>query len=320
MKHGAALGSAGMEGRRSALRGRLGENASLLLQTVRTFGRVKPMQLAAALSYYTVLSLAPIVLVSVAIAGLLFGREAVEGRVVEEIGGLVGTAGAEVIQTVLTNAAKPSAGITSLIIGAVSLLIGATTVFVQLQDAVNQIWKVEARTDGGAIRRLVKKRLLSIAMVMAVGFLLLVSLVLSAGLTALEQWASQTGLGSSFPLVLQIVNVLVSFVLITALFAMIFRYLPDVELSWDDVLFGAALTAALFTVGKSLIGLYLGRASIGSAYGAAGSLVAFLVWIYYAALILFFGFKLTQVRTERRRGKPAPEPHAVRVEPRAAPN
>ena len=304
--------------RATRLRDRVWFHIETLIEAVRTFGRHSPMQLAAALSYYTLLSLAPLVLVSVAIAGLLFGRDAVEGQLVDELSGLMGTAGAELVQTVLRHASHEETGIVSLAVGLVSLLIGATTVFVQLQYAVNQIWKVETHPNGGdgVIRRLMKKRLLSIAMVLAVGFLLLVSLVLSAALSALGKWAAETGVGTTFPIVLQAVDSLMSLAVVTLLFAMLFRFLPDVELWWGDVWSGALLTALLFTLGKYLIGYYLGRAGIGSAYGAAGSVVVFLVWVYYAALILFFGFKLTRVRTERRRGRAAPEEHAVSVESR----
>jgi membrane protein len=205
----------------------------------------------------------------------------------------------------------------SLVLGLASLLLGATTVFVQLQQAMNKIWRVEAKPERAGVRglvRFVRKRLLSMAMIVAIGFLLLVSLVLSAALTALGTWSSATGIAEAFPAVLQLLQTLFSMVVFALLFALIFKYLPDAEIGWRDVASGAAITAVLFTGGKFLIGYYLGRAGVGSAYGAAGSVVVFLVWVYYAALILFFGAELTQVRTERLRGRAQPEEHAVPVE------
>jgi membrane protein len=286
-----------------------------VVEALKTFDRDHPFQLAAALSYYTVLSLAPLALVSVAMAGLIFGRDAVEGHLVQELRGLVGDAGAELVQSVLGHASVHGSSIFSLTVGLVSLFLGATTVFIQLQDAVNHIWHVAARHDGGFFERVLRKRLISLAMVLAVGFLLLVSLILSAALSAAGGWAGGTRMGAAFPLMLQGFDSFLSFGVIALMFAMLFRYLPDVELDWRDVGFGALVTAGLFTVGKAVIGLYLGRAGVGTAYGAAGSVVVFLVWVYYAALILFLGVKLTAVRTERRRGHAEPEPHAVALEP-----
>jgi membrane protein len=301
---------------RKPFRARLRFQLATLWEALRTFDRDHPMQLAAALSYYTVLSLAPLVLVSVSMAGLIFGRDAVEGHLVTELRGLVGDSGAELVQSVLGHATLHGSGVFSLTVGLISLFIGATTVFIQLQDAVNNIWHVAARHDGGFFERVMRKRLISLAMVLAVGFLLLVSLILSAALSALGNWAAgSTRLGAAFPLLLQGLDSFFSFAVITLLFAMLFRYLPDVYLEWRDVAFGALLTAGLFTLGKAVIGLYLGGAGVGTAYGAAGSVVVFLVWVYYAALILFLGVKLTAVRTERRRGHAEPEPHAVALEP-----
>ena len=271
------------------------------------------MELAAALSYSTMLSLAPIVLVTVAVAGLVFGRAAVEGRIVGEIRGLVGEPGAEVVQTVLQNASSPAASAWSLVAGLVTLLVGATTVFVQLQDALNRIWDVEPKPNAGAFKAFVKERLLSLAMVFGVGFLLMVSLVVSAAVSALGEWAG--GSLSDSPVALQVVNLAVSLAIVTLLFAMIFKLLPDVKVAWREVWLGAFATAALFTGGKFLIGLYLGRASVGSAYGAAGSVVVLMVWVYYAALIVFLGAELTHVHSERTRGRVRPKRFARELPP-----
>ncbi len=259
------------------------------------------MELAAALSYYTLLSLAPLVLVSVALAGLVFERAAVEGRIVTEIRFLVGDEGAEVVQTILQHSRNPWRGVRSVAIGMLVLLVGATSAFAQLQDSMNRIWKVEANARGNVIWGFVSGRLLSLAMVLGIGFILLVSLLVSAAIAALTEILGTAG---DVRLALQAVNTLVSFAVITVLFAMTFKVLPDAPVAWRDVWFGAAITSVLFAIGKYGIGLYLGRAGIGSAYGAAGSLVVLTVWVYYASLIVFFGAKLTYLRSQSRRHRP----------------
>src|SRR5262245_6332298 len=266
------------------------------------------MELAAALSYYTLLSLAPLVLMAVGVAGLVFERTAVEEKLVSEMHDLVGAAGAEVTRAVLQRAQDAEQETLSLVLGLAVLLVGATSVFVQLQSALNRIWRIEAdetqhhETQSLAWALLwgfLKERLLSIAMVLAIGFLLLVSLVVSAGITALAD-TTRLVIGQGLLLAIAI-NLLSSLAVTTLLFALIFKILPEADVAWNDVWFGATTTAVLFTIGKSVIGLYLGRAGIGSAYGAAGSLVVMTVWVYYAALILFFGAELTYFRSRSRR-------------------
>ena len=276
---------------------------SALEEVLREYWGHRPMELAAALSYYTLLSLAPLVLMAVGVAGLVLERTAVEEKLVAEMGELVGAAGAEVTRTVLRRAHDAEQETLSLVLGLAVLLVGAATVFVQLQSALNRIWRVEAHEPQslvwGVLWGFLKERLLSIAMVLAIGFLLLVSLVVSAGLTALAD-SSRLVLGEGLLLAIA-VNLLTSIVVTTLLFAMIYKILPDTDVAWDDVWFGALITAVLFTLGKGIIGLYLGRAGIGSAYGAAGSLVVITVWVYYASLILFFGAELTYFRSRSRR-------------------
>jgi membrane protein len=270
-----------------------------LKELAREYWSNRPMELAAALSYYTLLSLAPLVLMVVAVAGLVVDRTTVEGRMVTEMRLLVGAEGSEVVQTVLRHTRDREKGALSVVIGTAVLLFGATTVFVQLQSSLNRIWKVAERPQASMLWVFVKERLLSLAMVLAIGFLLLVSLVVSAAVAAF----GETALGelTDTALVLKGLNVLVSLTVVTLLFATIFKVLPDVPVAWRDVWVGAIITAVLFSVGKSLIGLYLGRASIGSPYGAAGSLVVMTVWVFYASLILFFGAELTYLRSRRRR-------------------
>jgi membrane protein len=271
----------------------------MLKELAREYWSNRPMELAAALSYYTLLSLAPLVLVAVAVAGLVFERATVEGKIVTEMRLLVGAEGSEVVQTVLRHARDPEKGALSVVIGIAVLFLGATTVFVQLQSSLNRIWKVDESAHAGVLRVFVKERLLSLAMVLAVGFLLLVSLVVSAAVVAFGETAL-SGL-SDAAIVLEGLNLLVSLVVVTLLFATIFKVLPDAPVAWRDVWVGAIITAVLFTIGKSLIGLYLGRTSIGSPYGAAGSLVVMTVWVFYASMIVFFGAELTYIRSSRQR-------------------
>ena len=270
-----------------------------LKELAREYWANRPMELAAALSYYTLLSLAPLVLMTVAVAGLIFERATVERRIVTEMGLLIGSEGSEVVQTVLRHARDPAKGTLSVVIGTAVLLLGATTVFAQLQSSLNRIWKVEESSHGsaGMLWLFVKERLLSLAMVLAVGFLLLVSLVISAAVAAIGE---ALGGVSNAGIVLEALNLLVSLIVVTALFATIFKVLPDAPVAWHDVWVGAVTTSVLFTVGKSLIGLYLGRTSIGSPYGAAGSLVVMTVWVFYASMIVFLGAELTYLRSKQR--------------------
>jgi membrane protein len=236
---------------------------------------------------------------TVAVAGLVFERATVERRIVTEMGLLIGSEGSEVVQTVLRHARDPAKGTLSVVIGTAVLLLGATTVFAQLQSSLNRIWKVEESSHGsaGMLWLFVKERLLSLAMVLAVGFLLLVSLVISAAVAAIDE---ALGGVSNAGIVLEALNLLVSLIVVTALFATIFKVLPDAPVAWRDVWVGAVTTSVLFTIGKSLIGLYLGRTSIGSPYGAAGSLVVMTVWVFYASMIVFLGAELTYLRSKQR--------------------
>jgi membrane protein len=271
---------------------------SLLKETYEEWDLHKAPKLGAGLAYYTILSLAPLLIVIISVIGFALGKKAAEGRILEQIQGLVGSQGAEAIQTVIANANKPATGTLATIIGLLTLFLGASGVFGELHDALNTIWDVPARQSAG-FAGLIRQRFLSFGMVLAIGFLLLVSLVLSAGIAA-----AGTFVGGLLPVpefVLQIVNLVVSVVVITALFALIYRFLPDEHPEWRDVIVGAAVTSVLFSVGKLLIGLYLGKASVGSPYGAAGSLVVVLVWIYYSAQIFLFGAEFTHVYARHRR-------------------
>jgi membrane protein len=282
---------------------------NMVKRTFQRFFAKDTFEMGAALAYYTIFSLAPLVLIAISIAGLVFGQEAASGRISEQISDAVGPTVGDAIQKTLENTRNSGGSTASTIIGVVVLLIGASGVFVQLQNSLNKIWEVPAKETGG-VWGFIRTRLLSFAMVLGVGFLLLVSLIISTVLSALSNYLApgQTAL-------YQIVNQVVSFLVITALLAAIFKYLPDTHVSWRHVWIGAAVTAVLFIVGKYLIGLYLAKGSVASAYGAAGSLVIILVWVCYASQILLFGAQFTQVHATLDRdaepkaadGRAAPE-------------
>jgi membrane protein len=266
-------------------------------------------RLGASLAYYTLFALAPILVIAIGVAGLVFGREAVRGEVVGQIQGLVGRQGAEAVQAMLEGAARPSSSILATVIGSVTAFLGATGAFIELQTALNAIWRVKPR-PGVSVTAFLLERLISFGLVVGVGFLLLVSLLVSAALAALNRY-----LGDVFPAltaVWQAANVLVSLGVVTLLFAMVYKVLPDVELSWRDVWVGSLVTAGLFSIGKQVIGLYLGTSSVASSYGAAGSIVVLLVWVYYSAQVVLLGAEFTRFYVEQFRGRPAPEKHAKR--------
>ena len=267
----------------------------------------KASLLAAALAYYTVFSITPLLTIAISIAGAVFGQEAARGEIVQQIDSLVGQQGAQAIQTAIVNADRPQLGGIASIISLVVLFIGASGVFAQLQQALNTVWNVKPKANEG-IWGFIRKRLLSFGMVLAIGFLLLVSLVLSAMLSGIGKLGINVLPGSTQ--IWQVVNFALSFGSVALLFALIYKLLPDVEIRWKDVVVGSVVTALLFTIGKFLIGLYLGKGSLGSAYGAAGSLVVFLAWVFYSAQILLFGAELTQVYARRYGRKIRPDRHA----------
>lgn len=266
--------------------------------------------LGAALSYYTLFSLAPILIVAIAIAGLAFGAEAVRGEIVGQIEGLVGHEGALAVQAMLEGAAKPSSSIPATIIGVITFFLGATGAFLELQTALNAIWRVKPKASPNFLRALAIDRLVSFGLVVAVGFLLLTSLLVSAGLAALDKY-----MGQAFPgvaIVWQALNVLVSLGVISVMFAMIYKLLPDVDLAWSDVWVGGLVTAGMFTLGKFLIGLYLGTSSLASSYGAAGSVIVLLVWVYYSAQVVLLGAEFTREYVKEFGRKPPPSEFATK--------
>jgi membrane protein len=265
----------------------------LLKRTVAQWIEDQPFQLASSLSYYTLFSLAPLLIIVIAIAGFAFGRDAAEHQIVGTIQGMIGQQSAKAVQEMIQNAgSQPKTGILSAVIGVVTLILGAGGVVGQLQTSLNTIWGVTPK-PGQGVWGFVRQRFISFAMVLSIGFLLLVSLVISAVVTSLTQFMGSFLGGAE--IVAHVLDLFVSFILVTALFAMIYKFLPDVRIQWRDVWIGAALTSVLFTVGKFLIGLYLGHSGVSSAYGAAGSLITVLLWVYYSSLIFFLGAEFTQV-------------------------
>jgi membrane protein len=264
---------------------------SLIRETVAEWINDRASRKGAALAFYTVFSLAPLLIIAISIAGLFFGEEAARGEILVQMRDLLGPDGARAVQAVIENAAEPATGIWATLVGLATLLVGATTALAELKDDLDEIWDAPPERIRG-FWYLVRKRLLSVGMILALGFLLLVSLALSAVTAALSRlW----GLDDSTSVLLQLVNFAISFVLVTALFAMIYKILPAVRIAWRDVIIGAIITALLFSVGKLLIGVYLGNSAIASTYGAAGSVILVLVWVYYSAQIFLLGAEFTKV-------------------------
>lgn len=267
---------------------------ALLGESFSAWNRDNATRLGAALAFYTLFSLTPLLLVVVGVGGLVFGRQAAEGQIVWEIGSLVGSKGAEAVQALLRSAHNTSHGILAGALGILTLLFGASGVLMELRGDLNTIWEVPSPPLTGfkSVVLMIKQRLFSFGLVLAIGFLLLVSLAVSAWLSALGKYSS--GLLPASEILLHVANMVFSFLVISALFAAIYRIMPETHIEWRDVAFGGAVTSALFTAGKFLIGLYLGRATFASAYGAAASLVIFIVWVYYSAQVFFFGAEFTK--------------------------
>ena len=245
----------------------------------------------AALAFYTLFSMTPILVVAIAVAGYVFGAEAAQGEIVNQMQGLVGPNGAQAIQALLAAAQDPASGLVAILVASALLLLGATSVFAELKGSLDELWGV-ANTEQSAFSVLLRTRLLSFGMVLVLAFLLLVSLVVSAALAMLERHAG--GILGSSAMFLAAISSIISFGVIACMFAVIYKTLPDAPLTWRDVWIGAAFTAGLFSLGKYAIGLYLGNSGVASSFGAAGSLIALLLWVYYSAQIFFLGAEFTR--------------------------
>jgi membrane protein len=284
----------------------------LLRNTAIEWWNDNTFRLAASLAFYTIFSVAPVLLIAVGVASLLFARATAVDRVAAELQRLIGDQGAGAIRQVLESSSGVGHGAWAITVGVVTVILGASVVFAELQSALNHVWEVKSEVRRGLILDLVLDRLRSFSIALAVGFLLLVSLVLSATLTAAQDYFTEWM--PSLPWLWQAGNITISFFVVAILFAMIYKYLPDVQIEWRDVWIGAAVTSILFNGGKYLISIYLGHAAIGSAFGAAGSFAVLLVWIYYSALICFFGAEFTQVYARRHGRQIRPEKHARKVD------
>ncbi len=266
----------------------------------------RALRFSAALAYYSIFAMAPLVIITISVAGLIFGEQAARGQVYQQINWLLGPQGAAEIQTLIQASSDTSRSILATVVGLVTLLIGASGVFGQLKDALNSIWGVRLKPGTGIISS-VKEYLLNLSMVLGVGFLLIISLLLSAVLQGLNTFVTEYLSVPSFVGPLTAVG---SFVVVLLLFALIFKVLPDVEIGWEDVWIGATVTAILFTLGKFLIGLYLGTSSIGSSFGAAGALILILIWVYYSTTIFFLGAEFTKAYADRYGSGINPNRHA----------
>ncbi len=255
------------------------------------------MSMGAAIAYYTIFSIAPLLVIATAIAGFFFGREAAQGHIFAQAQGMVGEEAALALQGLVESASKPAEGVLATILGLVIMIFGATGVFAELQGAMDRIWQVPEEKQQGGLWYLIRRRLLTFGMVLGVAFLLLVSLLVSAMIAALETlWNPYLG-GTG--IILQFLNFIVSLLIVTGLFMLIFKLLPRVAVAWGDVIVGAVATALLFNIGKLLIGLYIGKSGVVSGFGAAGSLVAMLLWVYYSALVFLLGAEFTWVYAKK---------------------
>jgi membrane protein len=292
---------------------------SLFRQAVEAWSEDYAPSMGAALAYYTLFSIAPLLLIVIGVAGLAFGDDAARGEIFGQLNDLMGPDGAAAVERLLAQADKPQGGVIATVSGAAMLLLGAMTVFGELQNALDRIWRAPARKTASGWWTLLRSRLLSFGMILGIAFLLMVSLVVSAVLAALGKfWGWAFG---GWELVAHFLDIAVSFGFVTVLFALIYKLIPRVQVRWRDVWIGAAVTAALFAVGKLLIGLYLGRSTVASAFGAAGSLVVMMVWVYYSAQIFLLGAEFTWVYAHTygsRRGERRPRPEdSAAVAPRS---
>ena len=271
----------------------LGQWWAMVKQAAAAWSKDYAPSMGAALSYYTVFSLAPLLLLVISIAGLLFGQDAARGALFGQLNSLMGADAAKAVEGLLASVSKPSEGIVGTVVGIALLLFGATTVFGEVQDAVDRIWRAPARDEKGGLWGLLRTRFLSFGMILGIAFLLMVSLVMGAAISALGTWWGPAFGGWEF--LAQVVTFVVGFALTTGVFAMIYKLMPRVRVEWRDVWIGAAATSLLFNVGRFFIGLYIGKSSIASGFGAAGSLIIVFVWVYYSAQIFLMGAELTWV-------------------------
>ena len=283
----------------------------LVTASFNAFLEDRALKMSAALAYYTVFAMAPLLIMLIFLASIFYGEDAINRKLFSEINGLVGNQAALQIQDIIRQITLQKDSTFAVVLGIITLFIGATGVFIEMQDSINQIWRVKAKPKKGWKKMLIN-RVLSFSMIISLGFLLIASLIINGLILALSDKLTQY-----FPdltvLVINVFNLGLTFIIISALFGIIFKFLPDVEIGWKDVRIGAFFTATLFIIGKFLIGLYIEKVAPGSAYGAAGSIIIILVWVYYTSAILYFGAEFTQVYAECYGGKIRPASYAVHI-------
>ena len=287
------------------------DGGNLIIASFNAFIEDRALTMSAALAYYTVFAMAPLLIILISLASFFYGEDAINRKLFQEINGLVGNQIALQIQDIIRRISLQKDSTFAVILGVIALFVGTTGVFIEIQDSMNQIWRVKAKPEKGW-KMMLTNRVLSFSMVISLGFMLIASLIINGLILALS-----TQLSQYFPdltiLVINIFNVALTFIIISALFAVIFKFLPDVEIDWKDVRIGAFFTVTLFIVGKFIIGIYIEKVAPGSAYGAAGSIIVILVWVYYTSAILYFGAEFTQVYSERYGGKIKPASYAVHI-------
>ncbi|MGC1243325.1 MAG: YihY/virulence factor BrkB family protein [Chryseosolibacter sp.] len=286
-------------------------------QTFSAYGDIDPFNKSIVIAWYTIFSLPGLLVIIINIAGYFFGTEAVTGQITGQVGGMIGGDTAGEMERLIANSTQSKGTTLSSILGIATLIFGATGVFYNLQLIFNQIWEVKPKPKEGKILKLVKDRVFSFGLILAIGFLLLVSLVLSAGLAAVATWVSNH-ISESLKVIFKVLDIVVSLGVITVLFAALFKFLPDAKVQWRSVWVGAALTSVMFVIAKFLLGLYFGKSDPGSTYGAAGSIILIMLWVSYAALILLFGGLFTRLYANRKGHKTAPSEHAENSEPQIA--
>jgi membrane protein len=284
----------------------------LIKETIKEFNEDNAIYYSASLSYYTIFSLPPIIIIIVSVAGSLFGKETISSEIYHQFSSLLGPQGAQQIESMVRGAQKIHSNLLATFIGIGTLIFASTGVFIAIQTSLNVIWDVKAKPKSNIIK-LIKDRILSFALIITLAFLLLVSLVIHALLVAIIDLFSQQFENVTI-LLIQLTNFIVPLFIITLLFAVIFKFLPDAKIHWRDVWTGSLFTSLLFTLGKFLIGLYLGNSNIGSVYGAAGTVILILLWVFYSSIILFFGAEFTQVYAKTYGNKIEPSQYAVKVE------
>ncbi len=270
---------------------------SLCTESIQRWNDDYAQSMGAALAYYAMFSIAPLLLIVISLTGIFFGPEAIRGEIFAQLRGLMGDDGALAVQQLLESVSQPEKSLLATLVGTIVLVIGATTVFGELQDDLDRIWKVPAREKEAGLWRLIRSRILSFGMILGIGFLLLVSLIFNAILAALSKWWAP--IFGEWARVASVSNFIISFLMVTAMFALIYKFMPRARILWSDVIVGSLVTALLFTIGKTLIGIYLGESGVASGYGTAGSLIALLIWVYYSAQIFLMGAEFTKIYAER---------------------